>query len=143
MGILQLKRVSSRVIMFRLKEAMSLERSRQQLSGHLIELTLKFMMASFSVCSDRARLMILFMVFCGLVCPVEFMSSWVQMISKVLPLTYCVSLMRSSLIGTGTVDVTYNILALLVLGAFYVAVGALTLRLIERNLRKKALFSVF
>jgi hypothetical protein len=51
--------------------------------------------------------------------------------------------MRSSLIGTGTVDVTYNILALLVLGAFYVAVGALTLRLIERNLRKKALFSVF
>lgn len=96
---------------------------------------------------DRATtansLMILFMVFCGLVCPVELMPSWAQMISKVLPLTYGVSLMRSSLIGTGTVDVTYNVLALLALGAFYVALGALTLRLIERNLRKKALFSVF
>jgi len=88
-------------------------------------------------------LMILFMVFCGLVCPVEFMPSWAQLISKALPLTYGIRLMRASLLGIGTVDPTYDILALLILGVIYVALGAVTLAQIEKNLRKKALFSVF
>jgi len=88
-------------------------------------------------------LMILFMVFCGLVCPVELMPSWAQLISKVLPLTYGIRLMRASLLGMGTVDVAYDTLALLVLGVIYVAVGIVTLAQIEKNLRKKALFSVF
>lgn len=88
-------------------------------------------------------LMILFMVFSGLVCPIEFMPSWAQVISTVLPLTYGVRLMRASLLGTQSVDLTYNIVALLVLGAFYVVVGSVTLKMIERNLKKKALFSVF
>jgi ABC-type polysaccharide/polyol phosphate export permease len=87
--------------------------------------------------------MILFMVFCGLVCPVEFMPPWAQLISKALPLTYGIRLMRASLLGIGTVDPTYDILALLILGAIYVALGAVTLAQIEKNLRKKALFSVF
>jgi hypothetical protein len=51
--------------------------------------------------------------------------------------------MRASLLGTQSVDLTYNIVALLVLGAFYVVVGSVTLKMIERNLKKKALFSVF
>ncbi|MGA9388286.1 MAG: ABC transporter permease [Candidatus Bathyarchaeia archaeon] len=88
-------------------------------------------------------LMILFMVFCGLVCPVEFMPSWAQLISKALPLTYGIRLMRASLLGIGTVDPTYDILALLILGVIYVALGAVTLAQIEKNLRKRALFSVF
>jgi ABC-2 type transport system permease protein len=88
-------------------------------------------------------LMILFMVFCGLVCPVEFMPSWAQLISKALPLTYGIRLMRASLLGIGTVDPTYDILALLILGVIYVALGVVTLAQIEKNLRKKALFSVF
>jgi ABC-2 type transport system permease protein len=88
-------------------------------------------------------LMILFMVFCGLVCPVEFMPSWAQMISQALPLTYGVRLMRASLLGTGTVNATYDVVALLILGVIYFVIGAITLRQIEKNLRKKALFSVF
>jgi hypothetical protein len=51
--------------------------------------------------------------------------------------------MRASLLGIGTVDPTYDILALLILGVIYVALGAVTLAQIEKNLRKKALFSVF
>lgn len=88
-------------------------------------------------------LMILFMVFCGLVCPVELMPSWAQLISKALPLTYGIRLMRASLLGMGTVDAAYDILVLLVLGVVYLVVGIITLAQIEKNLRKKALFSVF
>lgn len=51
--------------------------------------------------------------------------------------------MRSSLLGIGTVDAAYDTVSLFLLGAFYIVFGALTLKLIERNLKKKALFSVF
>jgi ABC-2 type transport system permease protein len=88
-------------------------------------------------------LMLLFMVFCGLVCPIELMPSWAQWISKVLPLTYGIRLMRASLLSAGTFDATYDVLCLLVLGTIYVAIGIVTLAQIEKNLRKKALFSVF
>ena len=88
-------------------------------------------------------LMILFMVFCGLVCPIELMPSWAQWISKALPLTYGIRLMRASLLGTGTVDAIYDTLSLLIISIIYVVVGAVTLAQIEKNLRKKALFSVF
>lgn len=88
-------------------------------------------------------LMILFMVFCGLVCPVELMPSWAQLISKALPLTYGIRLMRASLLGIGNVNPTYDIAGLLILGSVYVVIGAVALAQIEKNLRKKALFSVF
>jgi ABC-2 type transport system permease protein len=88
-------------------------------------------------------LMILFMVFSGLVCPVELMPSWAQLISKALPLTYGIRLMRASMLSMGNVDPTYDVAALLILGAIYVTLGAITLARIEKNLRKRALFSVF
>jgi len=88
-------------------------------------------------------LMIIFMVFSGIVCPVELMPYWAQIISNALPLTYGIRLMRASLLGIRTSDAMYNLATLFILGLIYTAVGALTLRLIERNMRKKALFSVF
>jgi len=88
-------------------------------------------------------LMMLFLVFSGVVCPVELMPTWAQMISKVLPLTYGIRLIRASLLGVGFQDAFNNIATLFALGAIFVSVGAITLRLIERNLKKKALFSVF
>jgi ABC-2 type transport system permease protein len=87
-------------------------------------------------------LMILFMVFSGLVCPVELMPSWAQMISKALPLTYGIRLMRDSLLGAGNVEPIYDIAGLIILGIIYVTIGAVTLSQIEKNLRKKAMFSV-
>jgi ABC-2 type transport system permease protein len=88
-------------------------------------------------------LMILFLVFSGIVCPVELMPTWAQMISKALPLTYGIRIVRASLLGIRVQDAFNDIAVLLVLGIIFVSVGALTLRLIERNLKKKALFSVF
>jgi len=88
-------------------------------------------------------LMILFLVFSGIICPVELMPTWAQMISKALPLTYGIRVIRASLLGVRVQDAFYDLAVLFVLGIIFVGIGALTLRLIERNLKKKALFSVF
>lgn len=88
-------------------------------------------------------LMILFLVFSGIVCPVELMPTWAQMISKALPLTYGIRVMRASLLGIRVQDTFYDLAVLFILGIIFVSIGAVTLKLIERNLKKKALFSVF
>ena len=88
-------------------------------------------------------LMILFMVFSGIVCPIEFMPYWAQAISNVLPLTYGIRIMRASLLGVETFRMTYDLATLSILAVIYIVIGALTLKLIERNLKKKSLFSVF
>ena len=88
-------------------------------------------------------LMLLFLVFGGIVCPVELMPTWAQMISKALPLTYGIRVIRASLHGISVQDAFCDLAVLFVLGVIFVGAGALTLRLIERNLKKKALFSVF
>lgn len=88
-------------------------------------------------------LMILYLVFSGLVCPIELMPQWAQMISKVLPLTYGLKIMRTSLLGVAASGVTYDLAILFIMGVAYVLIGALTLKLIEKNLKKKALLSVF
>jgi len=88
-------------------------------------------------------LMVLFLVFSGIVCPIELMPAWAQMISKALPLTYGIRLIRASLLGVGVQAMVYDIAVLLTMGIVFVGVGAITLKLIERNLKKKALFSVF
>jgi ABC-2 type transport system permease protein len=88
-------------------------------------------------------LMILFMIFSGIVCPLELMPQWAQIISKFLPLTYGIKAMRASLLGTATYNVVYDLMTLVSLGVAYIGLGALMLKLIERNLKKKALLSVF
>jgi len=88
-------------------------------------------------------LMILFMVFSGIVCPLELMPQWAQIISKFLPLTYGIKAMRASLLGTAAYDVMLDLTILGFLGVVYIGIGALMLKLIERNLKKKALLSVF
>jgi ABC-2 type transport system permease protein len=88
-------------------------------------------------------LQVLFMVFSGIVCPIEFMPLWAQAIAKALPLTYGIRLTRASMLGIGIPNVTNDVSMLIILGIVYFMIGAVTLRLIERNLKKKALFSVF
>lgn len=83
------------------------------------------------------------MAFSGIVCPIEFMPLWAQAIAKILPLTYGIRLTRASMLGIGVSNVSNDIVALVLLGIIYFAIGAMTLRLIERNLKRKALLSVF
>lgn len=88
-------------------------------------------------------LMVLFLVFSGIVCPIELMPTWAQIISKALPLTYGIRVIRGSLFGISLEDALQDLSVLSVLAVIFVSAGALTLKLIERNLKKKALFSVF
>lgn len=88
-------------------------------------------------------LMVLSMAFSGIVCPIELMPQWAQIISKFLPLTYGIKGMRASLLGIATSDAIYDLAPLSILAVVYVGIGALTLKLIERNLKKNALLSVF
>jgi len=53
------------------------------------------------------------------------------------------AMMRASLLGIATFDAIYDVVPLFILGAAYIGIGAMTLKLIERNLKKKALISVF
>jgi len=71
------------------------------------------------------------------------MPQWAQIISKFLPLTYGIKAMRASLLGTAAYDVMLDLTILGFLGVVYIGIGALMLKLIERNLKKKALLSVF
>ena len=88
-------------------------------------------------------LMLVFLVFSGIVCPVELMPNWAQMISKALPLTYGIRVIRASLLGIRVQDAFFDLAVLALLGVIFLSVGAVTLRLIERNLKRKALFTVF
>ena len=53
------------------------------------------------------------------------------------------AMMCASLLGIATFDAIYDLVPLLILGAVYIGMGAMTLKLIERGLKKKALLSVF
>jgi ABC-type polysaccharide/polyol phosphate export permease len=70
------------------------------------------------------------------------MSGWAQAISKCPPLTYTTELIRGILGATAPAG-RYDLAVLAILGCVYAVIGAVMLRAIERNLRKKVLFSVF
>ena len=87
-------------------------------------------------------LTILFLAFSGVVAPVRLMPGGAQAISRVSPLSFACGLVRGSLGVTGSPPIL-DLATLAVLGVVYIAIGAVMLRAIERNLRRKALFSVF
>jgi ABC-2 type transport system permease protein len=87
-------------------------------------------------------LTILFLAFSGVVAPVSLMPGWAQAISRVSPLTYATELVRGSL-GVVPPPSSFDLVILAVLGIVYITIGAIMLKAIERNLRRKALFSVF
>jgi ABC-2 type transport system permease protein len=84
----------------------------------------------------------LFLAFSGVVAPVSLMPAWARTISLFSPLTYATGLVRGSL-GVTSLPASSELLVLAALGVVYISVGAVMLRGIERNLRRKALFSVF
>jgi ABC-2 type transport system permease protein len=87
-------------------------------------------------------LTILFLAFSGVVAPVSLMPGWAQIVSRISPLTYATGLARGSL-GVVAPPSSFDLITLAVLGVIYITIGAAMLKAVERNLRKKALFSVF
>ncbi len=87
-------------------------------------------------------LTILFLAFSGVVAPISLMPWWAQAISWVSPLTYAAGLIRGSL-GVASPPGSLDLVLLAAVGVIYITIGAIMLKAIERNLRRKALFSVF
>jgi len=95
---------------------------------------------------DRATtpntLVLLFLTFSGIVAPVSLMPSWAQVLSSALPLTYGLALVRGSM-GIGQTDAVVNFALLCLTDFLFVALGVLSLKAIDRNLRRNSEFSVY
>lgn len=88
-------------------------------------------------------LMTVLLVFSGIVCPIALMPSWAQIISKAVPFTYGLDILRSALIYTSDMaNILSDIVNITLLTFLYIIIGIMLLKRIENNSRKKALLTV-
>jgi ABC-2 type transport system permease protein len=88
-------------------------------------------------------LMTVLLVFSGIVCPIALMPSWAQIISKTVPFTYGLDILRSALIYTSDMaNILSAIINITLLASLYIIIGIMLLKRIENNSRKKALLTV-
>jgi len=89
-------------------------------------------------------LMTVLLVFSGIVCPIAIMPGWAQIVSKVVPFTYGLDILRASLIyNSDFISVLSNIVGIMALASLYIIIGIILLKRIEKNSKKKALLTVF
>jgi len=88
-------------------------------------------------------LMTVLLVFSGIVCPIAIMPGWAQIVSKVVPFTYGLDILRASLIyNSDFISVLSNIVGIMALASLYIIIGIILLKRIEKNSKKKALLTV-
>lgn len=88
-------------------------------------------------------LMTVLIVFSGIVCPIALMPEWAQIVSKAVPFTYGLDILRSALLYNSDITtILTNILGITSLASLYVIIGIILLKRIEKNSRKKALLTV-
>lgn len=88
-------------------------------------------------------LMTVLLVFSGIVCPIALMPEWAQIISKTVPFTYGLDVLRTALLYESDVaNILGNIMSIALLASLYIMIGIILLKRIEKNSRKKALLTV-
>jgi ABC-2 type transport system permease protein len=88
-------------------------------------------------------LMTVLLVFSGIVCPIALMPEWAQILSKIVPFTYDLDILRSALIYRSDIaNILTNTMNITLLASLYIIIGIILLKRIERNSRKKALLTV-
>ncbi len=86
----------------------------------------------------------IFYIFSPVRYPVESLPFWAQLISKVLPLTYALILVRSFvLLGAGISAVYFEVLALLVIDAVLIIAGFCMFNWMENKTRKSGAISQY
>jgi ABC-2 type transport system permease protein len=86
----------------------------------------------------------IFYIFSPVRYPVESLPCWAQLISKVLPLTYALILVRSFvLLGAGISAVYFEVLALLVIDAVLIIAGFCMFNWMENKTRKSGAISQY
>ena len=79
-----------------------------------------------------------FMVFCGLTSPLSVLPPWMRAVSKALPLTYSIDLVRRlSLAGAGYADVSHDFWILTALAAGLLVAGCLAFIVVDRAVRRR------
>ncbi|MFX0091476.1 MAG: ABC transporter permease [Candidatus Hodarchaeota archaeon] len=89
-------------------------------------------------------LSMIFFVFSGIIVPLGMLPGWAQSISRLIPLTYALQLIRLSTVPV--IDVNFiisNIIILIAFSLILTFIGVIFLNLFEHNLKKKANLTVF
>ena len=78
-----------------------------------------------------------FMVFCGLTSPLAVLPPWMRAVSKALPLTYSIDLVRRlSLAGASYADVARDLWVLTAFAAGLMVAGCLTFLIVDRAVKR-------
>jgi ABC-2 type transport system permease protein len=79
-----------------------------------------------------------FMVFCGLTSPLSVLPPWMRAVSKALPLTYSIDLVRRlSLAGASYADVSHDFWILTAFAAGLLIAGCLAFIVVDRAVRRR------
>ena len=79
-----------------------------------------------------------FMVFCGLTSPLSVLPPWMRAVSKALPLTYSIDLVRRlSLAGASYADVSHDFWILTAFAAGLLVAGCLAFVVVDRAVRRR------
>ena len=78
-----------------------------------------------------------FMVFCGLTSPLSVLPPWMRAVSKAMPLTYSIDLVRRlSLAGASYADVAHDFWILIAFAAVLIVAGCLAFLIVDRAVKR-------
>ena len=103
---------------------------------------LGFAFASIVITAKEAHTFVflvrgLVMIFCGITFPVSLLPGWMQTIATWLPQTYMIHGMRAAAFANASLaDLMPDITALLLFGAFWLTLGYILFRIMERRARQ-------
>ena len=84
----------------------------------------------------------IFYLFCGIIFPVSALPSWAQAVSKVLPLTYWMNMVRDSMFGVRPAEILDDLLVLIGFTAVFYLVALGVLKLADFLARDKGLIDI-
>lgn len=84
----------------------------------------------------------IFYLFCGIIFPVSALPSWAQTVSKVLPLTYWMNMIRDSMFGVRPAETLDDLLVLIGFTAVFYLVALGVLKLADFLARDKGLIDI-
>jgi len=103
---------------------------------------LGFAFASIVITAKEAHTFVflvrgLVMIFCGITFPVSLLPGWMQTIANWLPQTYMIHAMRAAAFSNASLtDLWPDLRALLLFGAFWLTLGYVLFRMMERRARQ-------
>lgn len=83
------------------------------------------------------------LLICGVNFPISYLPEWVQFFSNINPLTYAVNATRGAADGMGIVELSGDLITMVVLGAIYLLISFVLFTIFERKMRSLGLYDSF